>query len=71
MVIASHDLALLERHCDEVVVLEDGEVVDRGDPHAVLQQYRRRLIDQGRAPRRRPRSIRLRVTGTSEPRWWS
>ena len=49
VVIASHDLALLERHCDEVVVLGGGEVLDRGDPHAVLQNYRRRLIDQGRA----------------------
>ncbi len=48
VVIASHDLALLERHCDEVVVLGDGEVLDRGDPHAVLQNYRRRLIDQER-----------------------
>ena len=49
VIIASHDLALLERHCDEVVVLGGGEVLDRGDPHAVLQNYRRRLIDQGRA----------------------
>ncbi len=50
VVIASHDLALLERHCDEVVVLGGGEVLDRGDPHAVLQKYRRRLIDQERGP---------------------
>ena len=48
VVIASHDLTLLERHCDEVVVLGGGEVLDRGDPHAVLQKYRRRLIDQER-----------------------
>ena len=49
VVIASHDLTLLERHCDEVVVLDGGLLRDRGDPHAVLQQYQRRLIDQQRA----------------------
>ncbi|MEX2301667.1 MAG: Wzt carbohydrate-binding domain-containing protein [Bryobacterales bacterium] len=41
---ASHDLALLERHADEVVVLEAGKVVERGDPGLVLRAYRRRVL---------------------------
>ena len=41
VLLASHDLALLERHCDEVVVLDQGRVRRRGDPHLVLQDYRR------------------------------
>lgn len=41
VLLASHDLALLERHCDEVVVLDQGRVRGRGDPHLVLQDYRR------------------------------
>ena len=32
MLLASHDLPLLERHCDEVVVMEAGRVIERGDP---------------------------------------
>jgi lipopolysaccharide transport system ATP-binding protein len=44
ILLASHDLALLERHADEVVVLEAGKVVERGDPWLVLRGYRRRLL---------------------------
>ena len=40
ILLASQDLALLERHCDEVVVLDRGRVIERGDPHLVLQSYR-------------------------------
>lgn len=44
ILIASHDLALLERHADEVVVVEAGKVVERGDPGLVLRSYRRRVL---------------------------
>ena len=44
IVLASHDLALFERHADEVVVLEAGKVVERGDPGLVLRSYRRRMV---------------------------
>jgi homopolymeric O-antigen transport system ATP-binding protein len=44
VLLASHDLALLERHCDEVVVIEAGRVVERGDPALVLRSYRRRVL---------------------------
>ena len=45
ILLASHDLALLERHCDEVVVLDKGRVIERGDPHLVLRNYRRLVHD--------------------------
>jgi lipopolysaccharide transport system ATP-binding protein len=44
VLMASHDLALLERHCDEIVVIEAGRVVERGDPALVLRSYRRRVL---------------------------
>ena len=49
VLLASHDLALLERCCDEVVVLDGGRVEDRGDPRLVIEAYRGRLIDRQRA----------------------
>jgi ABC-type Mn2+/Zn2+ transport system ATPase subunit len=45
ILLASHDLTLLERHCDEVVVLGQGRVIERGDPHQVLRNYRRLVHD--------------------------
>jgi peptide/nickel transport system ATP-binding protein len=45
----SHDLAVVERMCDELVVLEHGRVVERGPTDAVLaapaHAYTRRLLD--------------------------
>ncbi len=48
VVLASHDLGLLERHSDEVVVLEGGRVVERGDPQMVLRNYRDRCLERQR-----------------------
>ncbi len=45
ILLASHDLTLLERHCDEVVVLDRERVIERGDPRLVLQNYRRLVQD--------------------------
>ena len=42
-ILISHDLALPPRHCDEVVLMEAGRVVDRGDPRIVLDGYRDRI----------------------------
>jgi ABC-type polysaccharide/polyol phosphate transport system ATPase subunit len=36
---ASHDLELIVRMCDEVVLIEDGLVVERGAPQAVVDRY--------------------------------
>ncbi len=48
IVLALQDLALLERCCDEVVVLGEGRVEDRGDPRLVIEAYRGRLIEKQR-----------------------
>ena len=45
VVVASQDLALLERVSDEVIFLENGGVADRGDAAEVLARYRRRVSD--------------------------
>ena len=43
---ASQDLDFLERHCDEVVVMDGGSVVERGDPTETLRRYRTLLLDR-------------------------
>ncbi|MCB0332118.1 MAG: ABC transporter ATP-binding protein [Bdellovibrionales bacterium] len=40
LLLVTHDLAAVERWCDEVVWLHDGEVQDRGDPRRVIDAYR-------------------------------
>jgi ABC-type microcin C transport system duplicated ATPase subunit YejF len=45
----SHDLAVVDLVCDELIVLQHGRVVERGPTDAVLnapqQPYTRRLLD--------------------------
>ena len=40
----THDLELLQRHADEVVALDGGRIVDRGDPGLVFGRYREREL---------------------------
>lgn len=46
VLLASSDLEFLERHCDEVVVMEGGSTVERGDPAETIRCYRTRLLDR-------------------------
>jgi lipopolysaccharide transport system ATP-binding protein len=46
VLLVSQDLDFLERHCDEVVVMDDGSIVERGDPTETLTRYRTLLLDR-------------------------
>lgn len=39
MVLVTHDLAQVQRFCDEAVLLQAGRIVARGDPDAVITRY--------------------------------
>lgn len=40
LLLVSHDLEAVERWCDEVIWLHEGEVRDRGEPRRVIDHYR-------------------------------
>ncbi|MCL4134033.1 UNVERIFIED_CONTAM: hypothetical protein GTU68_062512 [Idotea baltica] len=46
LLLVSHDLAAVERWCDEVIWLHEGVVKDRGDPRRVIDHYRH-FIEKG------------------------
>jgi ABC-type polysaccharide/polyol phosphate transport system ATPase subunit len=48
VVFVTHDLASVERFCDRVVLLEQGEVVADGDAHEVIMDYRQRDLEAER-----------------------
>ena len=41
ILLASHNMAEVERLCSDVLVLKQGQVVDRGTPHELLTRYGR------------------------------
>ena len=44
-----HDIALVQKFCDRVLVMYHGRIVEQGNPDAVIQNpqndYTKRLID--------------------------
>lgn len=46
LMLVTHDLAAVERWCDEVLWLDQGEVKDRGEPRRVLDHYRQ-FVEKG------------------------
>ncbi|MCW2993554.1 MAG: transporter ATP-binding protein, partial [Conexibacter sp.] len=60
LILISHDLAVVSRMADEVAVMKDGEIVERGDARVVLSnpqhKYTQALLDAvpSARPRRRP-----------------
>ena len=43
---ASHNMAEVERLCDDVIMLRTGKVVDRGTPQALIDRYGRRTLEE-------------------------
>ncbi len=46
MLLASHNMAEVERLCDDVIMLKRGEIVDHGSPAALLAKYGRGTLDE-------------------------
>ncbi len=65
----SHDLAVINHLCDEVVVLYQGEIVERGSPAQLFQHathpYTQKLV--GAVPQVRPRRRQIPATVVASP----
>lgn len=48
MMFVSHDLEAVQRWCDEVIWIDKGKVMDRGEPRRVIDHYRE-FIERGEA----------------------
>lgn len=46
ILIASHNMAEVERLCDDVVMLRDGQIVDRGPPQDLIGRYGRQSLEE-------------------------
>lgn len=46
MLLASHNMAEVERMCDDVIMLRAGVVVDQGSPAQLLERYGRENMDE-------------------------
>ena len=46
ILLASHNMAEVERMCDDVVMMREGSVVDHGSPNALITQYGRNNLEE-------------------------
>ena len=46
ILLASHNMAEVERMCDNVVMMRDGSIVDRASPKALLKKYGRNNLEE-------------------------
>ncbi|HYG86415.1 MAG TPA: ABC transporter ATP-binding protein [Azospirillum sp.] len=46
ILLASHNMLEVERLCDEVLMMRQGRIVDRGTPPALLTRYGRRSLEE-------------------------
>jgi ABC-2 type transport system ATP-binding protein len=46
ILLASHNMAEVERLCSDVLMMKRGEIVDRGSPDELLRRYRREDLEQ-------------------------
>ena len=46
ILLASHNMAEVERMCDQVLMMRTGRIVDRGAPDALIQRYGRQNLEE-------------------------
>jgi ABC-2 type transport system ATP-binding protein len=46
VVLASHNMLEVERLCDDVMMLQNGSLFDRGAPHALIMKYGRETLEE-------------------------
>ena len=46
ILLASHNMAEVERLCDDVIMLRAGQIVDRGTPPALIERYGRETLEE-------------------------
>ena len=46
ILLASHNMAEVERLCDDVLMMRDGRIVDRGAPRALITHYGRQSLEE-------------------------
>jgi lipopolysaccharide transport system ATP-binding protein len=56
ILLATDDLSLVEQHCDEALLLDEGRVAEQGEARRVVAAYRRRVFERLR-PRAAPADV--------------
>jgi ABC-2 type transport system ATP-binding protein len=46
LLLASHNMAEVERLCDEVLIMRRGQIVDSGSPQTLIDRYRRETLEE-------------------------
>lgn len=46
ILLASHNMAEVERLCDNVLIMKSGKIIDRGPPSALISRYGRRTMEE-------------------------
>ncbi len=46
ILLASHNMAEVERLCDQVLMMRSGKIVDRGGPRALIERYGRQNLEE-------------------------
>ena len=46
ILLASHNMAEVERLCDDVMMMKEGHIVDRGSPDALIERYGRADLEE-------------------------
>lgn len=64
ILIASHNMAEVERLCDDVLMLRDGRIVDHGPPQDLIDRYGRRNLEEVFLDVARNRGVAAPVNGS-------